>query len=108
MRESLITPSIALMIPIVTVLLSTPSFAQTTHQFTATTYSNTFSFAHPPALRISPGDRVVTKTIDAGGRDEPLTLTLSPTFCRLTFLKKERFLGKTMGRGDCNGQTGRC
>ncbi|MCZ6677545.1 MAG: acetamidase/formamidase family protein [Candidatus Poribacteria bacterium] len=42
----------------------------TTHQFVATTYYNTFSFAHPPALRIRPGDRVVTKTIDAGGRDQ--------------------------------------
>ena len=42
----------------------------TTHQFEATTYYNTFSFAHPPALRIRPGDRVVTRTIDAGGRDE--------------------------------------
>ena len=41
-----------------------------THQFTATEYYNTFSFAHPPALRISPGDRVVTQTIDAGGRDQ--------------------------------------
>ncbi len=42
----------------------------TTHQFEATTYHNTFSFAHPPALHIRPGDRVVTKTIDAGGYDE--------------------------------------
>ena len=41
-----------------------------THQFIATEYYNTFSFAHPPALRIKPGDRVVTKTIDAGGRDQ--------------------------------------
>ncbi|MDA0350399.1 MAG: acetamidase/formamidase family protein, partial [Verrucomicrobia bacterium] len=42
----------------------------TTHQFIATEYYNTFSFAHPPALNIRPGDRVVTKTIDAGGRDQ--------------------------------------
>ena len=41
-----------------------------THQFEATSYYNTFSFAHPPALRIRPGDRVVTKTLDAGGSDE--------------------------------------
>ena len=46
-----------------------PSSAQTTHRFEATEYHNTFSFAHPPALRIRPGDRVVTRTIDAGGRD---------------------------------------
>ena len=48
---------------------SVPSLAQTTHQFEATEYYNTFSFAHPPALRIRPGDRVVTRTIDARGRD---------------------------------------
>ena len=59
-----------LVISLASALLSTPSFAQTTHEFEATTYYNTFSFAHPPALRISPGDRVVTKTIDAGGSDE--------------------------------------
>jgi acetamidase/formamidase len=29
----------------------------------------TFSAAHPPALRIEPGDRIVTKTVDAGGAD---------------------------------------
>ena len=43
---------------------------QTTHEFEATQYYNTFSFAHPPALRIRPGDRVVTRTIDSGGLDE--------------------------------------
>jgi acetamidase/formamidase len=40
-----------------------------THRFAPTTYYNTFSFAHPPALRIKPGDRVITTTIDAGGND---------------------------------------
>src|SRR5882757_1421469 len=40
-----------------------------THTFVPTVYYNTYSFAHPPALRIKPGDRVVTKTIDAGGVD---------------------------------------
>ena len=38
-----------------------------THQFVPERFYNTFSFAHPPALRIKPGDRVVTKTVDAGG-----------------------------------------
>ena len=37
--------------------------------FIPTVFYNTYSFAHPPALRIKPGDRVVTKTIDAGGVD---------------------------------------
>jgi len=41
----------------------------TTHTFTPSRYYNTFSFAHPPALRIKPGDRVVTKTVDASGVD---------------------------------------
>jgi amidase len=40
-----------------------------THTFTPTQFYNTYSFAHPPALRIKPGDRVVTKTIDAAGVD---------------------------------------
>ncbi len=48
----------------------TLSIAQTTHEFDATAYYNTFSFDHPVALRISPGDRVVTKTVDARGSDE--------------------------------------
>src|SRR5690349_8762793 len=40
-----------------------------THRFTPTQYYNTWSAAHPPALRIKPGDRVVTKTVDAAGVD---------------------------------------
>src|SRR5207248_9997986 len=40
-----------------------------THRFTPAAFYNTYSSAHPPALRIKPGDRVVTKTIDAGGID---------------------------------------
>jgi acetamidase/formamidase len=43
--------------------------APATHQFVPERFYNTFSFAHPPALRIKPGDRVVTKTVDAGGVD---------------------------------------
>lgn len=41
-----------------------------THRFQADHYFNTFSFAHEPVLRIAPGDRVITKTIDARGFDE--------------------------------------
>ena len=40
-----------------------------THRFTPDRFYNTFSFAHPPALKIRPGDRVITKTIDAAGTD---------------------------------------
>src|SRR6188508_2486079 len=48
--------------------LSTVARADT-HRFMPATFYNTYSFAHPPALRIKPGDRVVTKTIDAAGTD---------------------------------------
>ena len=40
-----------------------------THRFAPVAFYNTFSFAHPPALRIKPGDRVITVTVDAGGMD---------------------------------------
>src|SRR5215470_9726891 len=40
-----------------------------THRFEPKVFYNTFSGAHPPALRIKPGDRVNTYTIDAAGRD---------------------------------------
>ena len=40
-----------------------------THRFAPVAFYNTFSFAHQPALRIKPGDRVITVTIDAGGID---------------------------------------
>jgi amidase len=43
--------------------------AAETHRFIPDKFYNTYSFAHPPALRIKPGDRVATKTIDAGGVD---------------------------------------
>lgn len=52
-------------------ILSTALVAQTpaVRTFTPERFYNTFSFAHPPALRIAPGERIVTKTIDAGGTD---------------------------------------
>jgi acetamidase/formamidase len=40
-----------------------------THRFEPTEFHNTFSYAHKPVLRIRPGDRVITKTIDARGVD---------------------------------------
>src|SRR5262249_40884237 len=52
-------------------LLSLPSLMLSeTHRLTPTMFYSTYSFAHPPALRIKPGDRVITKTLDAGGSDE--------------------------------------
>ena len=50
------------------VLLATAAQAET-HTFVPTQFYNTFSFAHPPALHIKSGDRVLTKTIDAEGVD---------------------------------------
>src|SRR4051812_9970589 len=43
--------------------------AQETHRYVPDHFFNTYSGAHPPAVRIKPGDRVVTKTIDAAGVD---------------------------------------
>ena len=45
----------------------------------AETYYNTFSRAHPPLARIRPGEPVVTKTIDASGRDETGTVRARPS-----------------------------
>ena len=54
-------------IPFLTTLGGT--LAAETHRFEPTQFHNTFSFAHSPVLHIKPGDRVVTKTIDARGFD---------------------------------------
>jgi acetamidase/formamidase len=43
--------------------------AAETHRYIPQQFYNTFSFAHAPALRVRPGDRVVTKTVDAAGTD---------------------------------------
>jgi acetamidase/formamidase len=51
------------------VALSARAGAQQTHQYVPDRFYNTYSFAHPPALRIKAGDRVATKTIDAAGVD---------------------------------------
>src|SRR4051812_27716220 len=44
--------------------------AAETHKFQPAEFHNTFSSAHKPVLRVRPGDRIVTKTIDARGFDE--------------------------------------
>lgn len=46
-----------------------------THEFNPTHYFNTLG-SHPPALRVAPGDMVLTTCVDARGRDahdEPIT-----------------------------------
>jgi acetamidase/formamidase len=53
----------------VLLIAAAPSLAAETHHFEPTQFHNTFSFAHPAVLHIKPGDRVITKTIDARGFD---------------------------------------
>src|ERR1700761_408829 len=48
--------------------LTVTSFGET-HRFEPTDFYNTFSGAHKPALRIKPGDHVVTFTLDSHGVD---------------------------------------
>lgn len=59
------------------VVLMSPVLRADTHRFSPTTFYNTYSFAHPVALRIKPGDRVITETVDAGGANR-LGQTVTP------------------------------
>src|ERR1700722_7759933 len=43
--------------------------AAETHRFVPERFYNTYSGVHPAALHVRPGDRVITKTIDAAGAD---------------------------------------
>jgi acetamidase/formamidase len=58
-------------VPVVVVLTlgAVVRVAADTHTFIPQAFYNTYSFAHPPALRIKPGDRIITKTADASGVD---------------------------------------
>jgi amidase len=47
-----------------------PANAPRIHNFEPSVFYRTLSGAHPPALRVFPGDTVRTKTVDAYGRDE--------------------------------------
>jgi acetamidase/formamidase len=62
------SPSLAVLFMTASLVQPTTASAET-FQFIPSVFYNTYSFAHPPALHIKPGDRVVTKTIDAGGVD---------------------------------------
>jgi amidase len=64
MRKSAFSVAIALLASIA-ITAQTPA----TRTFTPERFYNTFSGAHPPALTIKPGERIVTKTIDAAGID---------------------------------------
>src|SRR6516165_11877732 len=65
--ETLMKTSAAVLVA--TLVLASAPLGAETHQFIPTVFYSTYSFAHPPALRIRSGDRVVTKTVDAGGVD---------------------------------------
>lgn len=54
--------------PFLVLILAVTGFAETL-RFEPTEFYNTFSGTHKPALRIKPGDHVITSTIDAGGTD---------------------------------------
>ena len=55
------------------------SVAAETHRFAPREFYTTFSRAHPPALRIKSGDRVITQTIDNAGIDaEGRTVSKGP------------------------------
>jgi amidase len=55
----------AALLATVTVAAQTPA----TRTFVPDRFYNTFSFAHAPAMRIKPGERIATKTADAAGVD---------------------------------------
>jgi amidase len=58
---------------------STAALGAETHRFLPQQFYTTFSGAHPPALRIKSGDRVITKTVDNAGVDwEGKTVTKGP------------------------------
>ncbi|UCE46962.1 MAG: acetamidase/formamidase family protein [Phycisphaerales bacterium] len=53
----------------VALLFVSPVVRGETHRFSPTEYHNTFSAGHRPVLTLKPGDRLITKTIDASGLD---------------------------------------
>jgi len=61
--------SVSVVAIVAAAVIAVPLRAADTHRFVPATFYNTYSFAHPPALHVKPGDRVVTKTIDASGVD---------------------------------------
>lgn len=66
MTKRIPSPAILLLTAL---LFSAPPSRAETHRFEPVRYHNTFSFAHSPVLHIRPGDRVITRTIDARGYD---------------------------------------
>ena len=63
------SPKIRALVVIAVVLVACNRTQAETIRHVPDKFYNTYSFAHPPALHVKPGDRVVTKTIDAAGVD---------------------------------------
>jgi acetamidase/formamidase len=61
------------------VFLASAASAQTAHRVAPDTFYNTLWRGHPVVARVKPGDVVVTKTLDAGGRDERNVLRAQPS-----------------------------
>jgi amidase len=50
-------------------IVAAPALRAETYRFAPAVFSSTLSRAHPPALRIASGDRVITATVDDTGAD---------------------------------------
>lgn len=59
----------AAFVAVLAVSIGVAAQAPATRTFVPERFYNTFSFAHPPAMRIKPGERIATKTADASGVD---------------------------------------
>jgi acetamidase/formamidase len=53
----------------ITIFASAVCLAGATHRVIDDSYHHTFSAAHPVLVRVRPGDRVITKTVDSAGFD---------------------------------------
>jgi len=70
---------IAIRLSVVSLAFAAASLHAETHSYVPQRFYNTYSAAHPPALHVKPGDRVVTKTVDAAGVDwDGKTVTVGP------------------------------
>src|SRR5687768_4209122 len=65
----LMTVRVAVLAVVVYASIDLAAQAPPTRTFIPERFYNTFSFAHAPALRIKPGERIITKTADAAGVD---------------------------------------
>ena len=70
-----------LFVAVLSLIVASAGLRAETHRFVAGSFYNTFSGAHPPALRIKSGDRVMTSTLDDighGADGKPVTQGPNP------------------------------